>query len=112
MLRESRFDTDRPMTGLEVELNYNPNRNWRFKLAGAQQKSIDTNISPRVQEYINQRMPYWMAAKDDAGVEWWTSRIGSGGVPRDFYTGSPSVNLTLSGGQHNVVAGGGFVLRF
>lgn len=34
------------------------------------------------------------------------------GEVRDFYTGSPSVNLTLSGGQHNVVAGGGFVLRF
>jgi len=31
---------------------------------------------------------------------------------RDFYTGSLSVNLTLDGGQHNVVAGGGFVLRF
>ena len=34
------------------------------------------------------------------------------GEVRDFYTGSPSVNLTLNGGQHNVVAGGGFVLRF
>ncbi len=34
------------------------------------------------------------------------------GEVRDFYTGSPSVNLSLSGGQHNVVAGGGFVLRF
>ncbi len=34
------------------------------------------------------------------------------GEVRDFYTGSPSVNLTLRGGQHNVVAGGGFVLRF
>ncbi|MEY4004274.1 MAG: hypothetical protein RLZZ221_370 [Verrucomicrobiota bacterium] len=82
--------------GLEVELNYNPNRNWRFKLAGAQQKSIDTNISPRVQEYLNQRMPYWTAAKDDAGVEWWTSRIGSGGVPRDFYTGNVSAPLKLA----------------
>jgi len=82
--------------GMEIELNYNPNRHWRFKFAGAQQKSIDTNISPRVQEYLNQRMPYWMAAKDDAGVEWWTSRIGSGGVPRDFYTGSVSAPLKLA----------------
>ena len=32
---------------------------------------------------------------------------------RDFYTGSPSYNApTISGGQHNVVAGGGLVLRF
>jgi hypothetical protein len=34
------------------------------------------------------------------------------GEVRDFYTGSPSINVPLSGGQHNVVAGGGFVLRF
>lgn len=32
---------------------------------------------------------------------------------RDFYSGSPSFNLPgLGGGQHNVVAGGGFVLRW
>jgi hypothetical protein len=32
---------------------------------------------------------------------------------RDFYTGSPSYNApALSGGQHNVVAGGGLVLEF
>jgi hypothetical protein len=31
---------------------------------------------------------------------------------RDFYTGSPAYNSALlRGGQHNVVAGGGFVLR-
>lgn len=34
------------------------------------------------------------------------------GEVRDFYTGSPSLNVPLPGGQHNVVAGGGFVLRF
>lgn len=43
-------------------------------------------------------------------------RIWSGlalrGEVRDFYTGSPSLNVPLPGGQHNVVAGGGFVLRF
>lgn len=32
---------------------------------------------------------------------------------RDFYTGNPSFNVPVSGGgQHNVVAGGGFVLNF
>lgn len=32
---------------------------------------------------------------------------------RDFYTGSPAYAVTtVKGGQHNVVAGGGFVLRF
>jgi opacity protein-like surface antigen len=31
---------------------------------------------------------------------------------RDFYTGNPSYNAAVQGGQHNVVIGGGFVLFF
>lgn len=31
---------------------------------------------------------------------------------RDFYTGNPSFNAPVSGGQHNLVAGGGIVLGF
>lgn len=31
---------------------------------------------------------------------------------RDFYTGSPAFNILQSGGQHNIVVGGGLVLRF
>jgi opacity protein-like surface antigen len=35
------------------------------------------------------------------------------GEARDFYTGSPNYNLaSISGGQHNVVAGGAVVLRW
>jgi opacity protein-like surface antigen len=35
------------------------------------------------------------------------------GEARDFYTGSPNYNVaSISGGQHNVVATGGFVLRW
>jgi hypothetical protein len=39
--------------------------------------------------------------------------IGLRGEVRDFYTGSPAYNIpNLGGGQHNVVAGGGFVLKW
>ena len=39
--------------------------------------------------------------------------VGLRGEVRDFYTGSPAYNLSTSlGGQHNVVVGGGIVLRF
>jgi hypothetical protein len=39
--------------------------------------------------------------------------IGARGEIRDFYTGSPAYNLPgITGGQHNVVAGGGFVLKW
>ena len=39
--------------------------------------------------------------------------VGLRGEIRDFYTGSPAYNApAMSGGQHNVVAGGGLVLKF
>jgi hypothetical protein len=35
------------------------------------------------------------------------------GEARDFYTGSPNYNISsISGGQHNIVATGAFVLRW
>jgi hypothetical protein len=39
--------------------------------------------------------------------------VGFRGEIRDFYSGSPAYNApSLSGGQHNVVVGGGLVLKF
>ena len=39
--------------------------------------------------------------------------LGLRGEIRDFYAGSPAYNVaSLRGGQHNIVMGGGFVLRF
>lgn len=38
--------------------------------------------------------------------------IGLRAEVRDFYTGSPALNFPVSGGQHNIVAGGGFVLKW
>jgi len=39
--------------------------------------------------------------------------VGLRGEIRDFYAGGPSYNTTaIRGGQHNVVAGGGLVLKF
>jgi hypothetical protein len=39
--------------------------------------------------------------------------LGLRGEIRDFYAGSPAYNLPgLGGGQHNVVAGGGFVIKW
>ena len=50
-------------------------------------------------------------------VQAWTRNCGDGfgarGEIRDFYTESPAHNLPgITGGQHNVVAGGGFVLKW
>lgn len=40
-------------------------------------------------------------------------RVSLRGEIRDFYTGSPALNVaTIRGGAHNVIVSGGFVLRF
>jgi hypothetical protein len=47
------------------------------------------------------------------GVDFKVWRFVGGRVEvRDFYSGNPSFNVPLSGGQHNLVAGGGIVLKF
>ena len=47
-----------------------------------------------------------------ADVKFWRW-IGLRAEIRDFYSGSPAYNIpAITGGQHNVVAGGGFVLKW
>jgi outer membrane receptor for ferric coprogen and ferric-rhodotorulic acid len=82
--------------GYEFEVNYNPIRNWTIKATAAQQVSIDNHISPGVQKYLDARLPIWTTLKDDAGVLWWTSTIGSGGRPDNFYTGNVSAPFKLA----------------
>lgn len=79
--------------GFELEANYTLH-NWTIKATGAQQISLDANISPSVQRYIDQRMLVWTAVKDDAGVSWWT--YNNGGTPLSFYTGSVAAPLKLA----------------
>ena len=70
--------------GLEIEVNYNPNRYWTLKLTAAQQKTIDDNLSPGIQRYFDQRLPVWTTIKDDAGSLWWTMG-GDFGGPQAWY---------------------------
>jgi outer membrane receptor protein involved in Fe transport len=93
--------------GTEVEVNYNPSQHWTVKLAGAQQSAIDTGLSPNIQRYIEQRMPFWTTIKvptdrlpdgsqlANAGANWWTLSQGSGGRPDNFYIGNVLAPLKL-----------------
>ena len=85
--------------GLEYELSYNPTRNWTFKANLAQQITIDSNLSPNIQKYIESRLPIWTSATDDAGALWWTTS--NGGIPRDFFTGSINAPLKLAVANQN-----------
>ena len=73
--------------GREIEINYNPTSFWTLKLGIAQQKAIDSNLSPALLEWTNQRLPIWQRIIDlRTGQRYWTTDYGSGnGSPEQFY---------------------------
>ncbi len=75
-------------TGWEFDIAYNPTKYWTLKIAGAQQKTIDSNLSPNIQKYFDLRLPVWEGIINPVdGSQWWTTRYGSAGTPKAFYEG-------------------------
>ena len=72
--------------GYEVEVTYNPTRNWRIKFTGAQQVAIDAAIGPEQFNYWQERLPVWTTARDDQGRLWWNTIPTLGGdTPETAY---------------------------
>jgi hypothetical protein len=72
-------------SGWEIELNYNPSRNLRLKITGAEQKTIDTNLSPGIQRYFDFRLPAWQSIRSPIDNTLWWDMGGDFGGPRAFY---------------------------
>ena len=80
--------------GYEVEMTYNPTRNWRIKFTGAQQIAIDAAIGPEQFNYWQQRLPVWTTARGDSvpgngdgkGAPYWTTiPVLGGDTPETAY---------------------------
>ncbi len=71
--------------GYELEITYNPTRNWRLKFTGAQQVALDARIGSEQFEYWQSRLPVWTTARDDQGNLWWTTIASNGTVPQAYY---------------------------
>lgn len=80
--------------GMEIELNYNPSPEASFKLTVGKQQTINSAISPKIADYIAERLPIWqsimapgldgrLGTPDD--VPWWTD---GGNSAEEFYDGS------------------------
>jgi hypothetical protein len=83
--------------GTEFELNYNPSASWTFKFTAAQQKTIDASLSPNIQKYIDERLPFWTTIVDPTTNQlWWTESIGSGGAPASFFASAVSNPLRIA----------------
>ncbi|HEY0966707.1 MAG TPA: TonB-dependent receptor plug domain-containing protein [Opitutaceae bacterium] len=89
--------------GTEIEMYYNPSRFWTIKATITQQEAVDSSISPNIQRYINERMPYWTTIRVPTGISpltgtqlpnagrlWWEvggvlNATGTN-IPQNFYT--------------------------
>lgn len=82
--------------GTEVELNFNPNRYWTLKLAGAQQQAVDSNLSPTISQYVNSRLATWQSiVLPGQTTPWWNNRY-SGLVVNGFFLGLVDAPLKLA----------------
>lgn len=64
--------SDAVSRGREVEITYNPTRDWTIKSTIRQSKAFNGTMSPMLQEYVASRMPEWLAAKSPFdGSSYW-----------------------------------------
>jgi len=93
--------------GYEVELSFNPSRYWTLKATGAKQQAIDSDLSPNLQRYLEERLPIWTTVRiptgivpttgqplPNAGERWWDIRTND--TPSLFYTGNVLAPLKLA----------------
>lgn len=79
--------SDAVSRGREIEITYNPTRDWTFKSTIRQSKAFNGVMSPSLQEYVASRMPEWLAAKSPYdGSSYWngTYKI-SNLTPQNWY---------------------------
>lgn len=83
--------------GTEIEINYNPSRHWTISANATEQRSINSNVSNAIADWIALRMPIWTTVKDPRGadqilgtaddgpVNWWNTAYGGGQTPAQNY---------------------------
>jgi hypothetical protein len=88
---------DQRSKGNEIEINYNPSKNWTVSASGTDTQAINTNVSTDIKTWIDSRMPIWTTIKDprgpdhilntadDAPVNWWTTNYGGSQTPQQNY---------------------------
>lgn len=93
--------------GWELELQFNPTRYWTMKATGNQQEAIDSGVSVFIQQFVNERLPFWTTVRIPtdrlpdgsqlvgAGDLWWTGSNGTG-VPVNYFNNNVQTPLNLA----------------
>lgn len=98
--------------GTEIEINYNPTKFWTFSGSVTDTKSINTNISKALVNWIDERMPVWNTLVDPSittanattegnpGKLWWLHRYSAAPVAG----AAASFSATAATPQENYLA--------
>jgi hypothetical protein len=87
--------TDFTATGTEIEVIYNPTRNWRIMVNVGEQETVQSNSIPLTQAFVDLMLPVWNSSITDpvTGVS-----VRMRDIPRGGYnpgTGPANPNLTV-----------------
>ena len=85
---------DAESKGHELEINFNPTRNWTVSASGTQTQAITTKAGSAVDDYIAARMPIWTTLEDPRFTQT-TQTIG--GVTTPYTTGPVSLPTGATG---------------
>ncbi len=90
--------------GVELNLIYNPMRNWNMKLTGTKDSAVNSQVEPHLLAWLAVRIPVWSAATDPIlGPFWTTTNAGgineNGGSPQSFLLGT-----VFAGGLDTILA--------
>ena len=96
--------------GYEVNLTYNPTRQWRMKFTADEDQAVISNYAPHVQQWIAARLPVWTKATDPVLGPFWTTvsagNVGNdgGGSPQQWLAGTvdaAGLDLQIAQQGHN-----------
>ena len=74
---------DTSSRGYELEMTYNPSRNWRLKLTGSKSDARDDRIGTNIYDFWINNVPFWSSLRYDSvpgngdgrGPLWWSTQI-------------------------------------
>jgi hypothetical protein len=85
---------DAQSKGHELEINYNPSRNWTISASVTKTQAINTAVGSAVDDYIAARMPIWTTLEDPRFTQT-TQTIG--GVTTPYATGPVTIPTGATG---------------
>jgi hypothetical protein len=102
---------DAKSTGDEIEINYNPNRDWTVSASVTKTEAINTAAGSAVDDYIAARMPVWTTLEDPRFTQT-TYTPAPGGTAGTYTPNNLPVGATghllwwnILGSQFNTLAG-------